>query len=137
LSKLQKTNEESVQLIGQLSSQCDVLVKEVNDFQQSLVELVPVPVDPVVPSPIEPMPVEPITVPVDPIVPIESVPIDPTTIEPIITPTDLIDPITQKTEVTVAKKSNLVSSSWTHDGSFIPWSHKLMWDGKKYKSVSI
>jgi hypothetical protein len=154
LSKLQKTNEQSVELIGQLGTQVDVLVKEVNDFQQSLVyPTIPIsPVEPVVP--IDPLPLEPVVpidpLPLDPVLP-APLPTEPIPEEPlpspilpvipvpgelVITPTDGIDP-TVIPEVSVATKSNLVINSFTHDGSFIPWCHKLMWDGKKYKSVSI
>jgi hypothetical protein len=159
LSKLQKTNEESVELIGQLGTQVGVLVKEVTEFQQSLVDpitpiVVPIeqPITPVVP--IDPLPLEPVVPLVEPVIPnptpvpveegttpiVEPVlpsPLEPVTVLPI--DSSQVEVVTDaKPEITYPNLSNLVISSWLHgkDG-FAPWSHKLMWEGKRYKSCSI
>lgn len=163
LSKLQKTNEESVVLIGQLGTQVDGLVKEVIEFQQSLVDpITPIvhpvqpPVEPIVPIDVVPLkPVDPVVEPVVPIpqpneetespviiiepvlpaplVPGPEVTIDPTSVE-VVTPVSGTPP----PEIQYSAKSNLIIVSWNHDNNgFTHWSHKLMWEGKKYKSCSI
>jgi hypothetical protein len=164
LSKLQKTNEDSVVLIGQLGTQVDGLVKEVIEFQQSLVDpITPIvdpvqpPVEPIVPIDVVPLkPVDPVVEPVVPIpqpteetvspviiiepvlpaplVPGPEVAIDPTLVE-VVTPVSGTPP----PEIQFSAKSNLVIASWNHDSKtgFTHWSHKLMWEGKKYKSCSI
>jgi hypothetical protein len=96
LSKLQKKNEEEIELISELSSQCDQLVKDIKG------------------------------------VPPDEVVFDPTIYD---------DQTKQLDDLITIEESNqsvlVISSTWWHSGLFIPMSHKLKWQGNKWKSISI
>lgn len=163
LSKLQKTNEESVQLIEQLGTQVDVLVKEVNEFQETLIDPIISPVEPIVPSPILPMPIYPVPTPVEPVVPlepdfpIEPVPIVPDIVVPVLPrPVNIVIeselPVTvsaeeeitdeyalSRTETVPDEQSCLVINYTSSNGDSLAErrSHKLTWMRDRYKSITI